>query len=144
MSDAAIATLVTGLITITTMIVGFLTMWVKFRYGHEQIEEGLAANRAETRNGNDRAEKHALRAESTATEVKATAHDTKEAVVGKLNGGIDAAIAANLAPMQVRLDRLEEYNRTSSHRLFDAINAIHLKLLAMSLPVEKPSDKPAV
>ncbi len=45
MSDAAVFTVVSGLITITTMLVGFLTLWVKLRYGGEKAAE--AAVKAE-------------------------------------------------------------------------------------------------
>lgn len=45
MNDAAIANVVTGLVTITTLVVGFLTLWVKLRYGAEQAEK--AARKAD-------------------------------------------------------------------------------------------------
>ncbi len=38
MSDAAIAQVVAGLITITTVVVGFLTLWVKLKYGADQAK----------------------------------------------------------------------------------------------------------
>lgn len=39
MSDAALTTLVSGIITVTTTLVGFLTLWLKLRYGIEKVEE---------------------------------------------------------------------------------------------------------
>lgn len=39
MSDAAIASIVTGIVTISTMVIGFLTLWIKLRYGVEKAEE---------------------------------------------------------------------------------------------------------
>ncbi len=42
MSDAAISSLVTGLITVTTMVVGFLTLWVKLRYGTQMAEKAAS------------------------------------------------------------------------------------------------------
>lgn len=39
MSDAAVANLITGAVTITTLVVGFLTLWVKLRYGVKKAEE---------------------------------------------------------------------------------------------------------
>ena len=44
-SDSAVAILVSGLITVTTMVVGFLTLWVKLKYSAERAEE--AAIKAE-------------------------------------------------------------------------------------------------
>ena len=39
MSDAAVVAVVTGLVTITTMVTGFLTLWVKLKYGVRVSEE---------------------------------------------------------------------------------------------------------
>lgn len=39
MSDAAVATLVSGVVTIVTMLVGFLTLWVKLKYGVEKTKD---------------------------------------------------------------------------------------------------------
>lgn len=39
MSDAAVANLITGLVTITTMVIGFLSLWLKLKYGVEKAEE---------------------------------------------------------------------------------------------------------
>lgn len=39
MTDAAIAHVVTGLVTITTMVIGFLTLWIKLKYGVGKAEE---------------------------------------------------------------------------------------------------------
>lgn len=39
MTDGAITTIVAGVITVTTMVVGFLTLWVKLKYGAEKAEE---------------------------------------------------------------------------------------------------------
>src|SRR5688500_5697433 len=53
MSDATIVNIVTavvtGSITITTMIIGFLTLWVKLKYGIDQA--GNAAAKAEVAAG---------------------------------------------------------------------------------------------
>lgn len=49
MSDAAIASLATCGVTIATMLIGFLTMWVRLRYGVEKAEE--AAKKAATVEG---------------------------------------------------------------------------------------------
>ncbi len=138
LSDTAITTIVTGLVTIVTMLCGVLTLWLKARDNSRKIDDNTAATIA----GTAAAANNAKLAATTAAEAKTTARETKEAVVSKLNGGIDSAIAASLAPMMIRLDKLEEYNRTSSHRLFDAINAIHLRLVAATaLKSDLPSDR---
>ena len=38
MSDAAVATIVGGFITISTMVIGFLTLWLKIKYGSEKVD----------------------------------------------------------------------------------------------------------
>ena len=45
MSDAAVFALVSGLIQITTIVVGFLMLWVKLKYGVEEAKE--SADKAE-------------------------------------------------------------------------------------------------
>lgn len=45
MSEAAILTVVSGVVTVTTLIIGFLTLWLKLRYGIIKAEE--AAYKAE-------------------------------------------------------------------------------------------------
>ena len=38
MSDAAVTSIVTGVITIASMLIGFMTLWVKVRYGIDKAE----------------------------------------------------------------------------------------------------------
>ncbi len=138
MSEGAITTIVTGAVTIATLICGVITLWLKSGVNARKIDENTAATVA----GADAATSNAKLAATTAAEAKTTARETKEAVVGKLNGGIDAAIALSLNPVLIRLDKLEEYNRSSSHRLFDAINAVHLKLMTVTaLPGQNAAGK---
>lgn len=87
LSDSAIATIVSGAITITTMVVGFFTMWVKLKYGEKKIDD----NTAITKDG-------AVKA----GEAKVAA----QAVNQKLNGGIDAAIETALKPVR---DTLQDH-----------------------------------
>jgi predicted nucleic acid-binding Zn-ribbon protein len=44
MSDSAIASIITGVVTVMTAIIGFLTLWVKLKYGEAKIDD--AARRA--------------------------------------------------------------------------------------------------
>lgn len=37
MSDAAIANLITGVVTITTTVIAFLTLWLKLKYGVKEV-----------------------------------------------------------------------------------------------------------
>jgi hypothetical protein len=84
MSDAGIATIVSGAVTVATMVVGFLTLWVKVRYGFDRSEE--AKNRIEGK-------------------VDATATTALE-VNKKLNGGVDSSVKEAMRPM---VDRLNDH-----------------------------------
>lgn len=84
MSDATIVAVVSGVITVTTMIIGFLTLWVKLRYGvdkTEQIEEKVDHNTKITRDANEVA-----------------VVNSKE-ISKRLNGGIDSAIEVATKPL---------------------------------------------
>ena len=48
MSDAAITTIVSGVITIVGMVIGFLTMWVKLRGASKKIDSNTEMTRAGT------------------------------------------------------------------------------------------------
>lgn len=106
MSDAAVATIVSGFVTVTTMVVGFLTLWVKLRYGTQMAETAAAKaavvegklddNTNLTRAGTAAAASNAKAAEQAATEAKSTA----ETISKKLNGGIESTIEAAIAPIR--------------------------------------------
>lgn len=58
MSDAAITAIVSGVITVATMVTGFLTLWIKLKYGADKAEEA-----------SEHAQKAVNKAEETAKEV---------------------------------------------------------------------------
>ncbi len=47
MSDAAISTIAASFVTIVTMIVGFLTLWVKLRYDAKKVAEKVEETASE-------------------------------------------------------------------------------------------------
>ena len=84
MSDGAIATIVTGLITITMTVIGFLTLWLKLRYGVTKAEE--TAEKVHT------VEKK-LDANTVMTAAGVNAASTKaDAIVEQLNGKLEDRI----------------------------------------------------
>lgn len=92
MSDAAIANVVTGLVTVTVTVIGFLTLWVKLRYGAERadiVEKKIDNNTAITSAGTAAATKSANKAEVTADRARVAA----ETITEMLNGGFDDRIA---------------------------------------------------
>lgn len=129
MSDAAVTSLVTGAVTITTLVVGFLTLWVKLKYATHQaklaaqdasnradvaakkvgvVEEKIDTNTALTRAGTEAASASAMMAASTATEAKEAAL----AVAAKMNGGVDTSIEAAIKPIRDALtDHILQYEQ---------------------------------
>ena len=92
MSDAAIANIVTGVVTVATIVSGFLTLWAKLKYGVHKVEETSAKVDVNTQltekinkqtNGglDDRFADHAERI--TALEMKVAAVDAKQDALSK-------------------------------------------------------------
>lgn len=78
-----------GLVTITTMVVGFLTLWVKLKYGVEfKIDSNTEITRAGTKVATDNAKIAAVAASAAAQ--KATA--TEDKITDMLNGQLDNKI----------------------------------------------------
>ena len=101
MSDAAITSIIAGLITITTMVVGFLTLWVKLRYGVKEVENKVDVNTAMTRAGTGAAAKAALAAATAASEAKTTTETIAESINKKFNGGgVELMIEAAVKPLR--------------------------------------------
>lgn len=91
-------------------IVGFLTMWVKLKYGADKAEEAAtkAKNLEDKLDANTKITKagvvQATNAASTASETKAVT----EVLKNKLNGGVDAAVREGILPVQKALDEHAE------------------------------------
>jgi hypothetical protein len=114
-SDAAIAHTVTGLVTITTIMVGFLTLWIKLKYGFEQT----SSLSAKTQTVEDKIDANTQKTEQV---------DTKTDLLVERTNGVMDSIVSTLNHLKERVDKLEEYNHISAHRILDAINAMHLKM----------------
>lgn len=140
MTDVGMASLVTGLITITGMIVGFLTLWAKLKYGVEKAEEAatkvkavedkIDENTSLTRTATTAATNAAVNAKTAvqkAQEASTEKLDILHKIEKQTNGAADAMrnLVKDLAE---RVEKLEDYNRDSSHRMLDAVNTMHLKI----------------
>ena len=145
MSDAAVATLVAGLITIATMVVGFLTLWVKLKYGEKKtdeltkqsqtVEAKVDANTALTRSGTSAATRSAEVAAATATGAAQTAaktHAATEAIAvnieKKLNGGLDVAIEKVVGPLRQSLVEHAVNDERNMRDIMSALEDIRKKL----------------
>ena len=125
MSDAAITVIVAGILQLATIVAGFLTIWVKLRYGVEKAEEAatkaqtvekkIDANTAITKGGVAAAVTSAKVAAVAAAEAKVATDTIHE----KLNGRLDKAINDAVAPVEERLHKLAEYVHERNHHLLD-------------------------
>lgn len=119
MSDGSITTIVTGTVTVATLVVGFLTLWLKLRYGVERadslsrkadslaaqtgaVKEKLEENTAITKAGAVAATANAKAAAGAAAE----AREAAQVLASKLNGGVDVAIEAAVKPLR---DALQDH-----------------------------------
>lgn len=124
MSDAAIAAIVTGLVTITTMVTGFLTLLIKLKYAQSSTEDMISDNTEITKAGT------AAAVETAKSAVEAAA-DTKQLAEGinkKLNGGVDSAIEAAVAPLRDKMEEVTQYVHKRNHEIIDVINTYSLKV----------------
>ena len=98
MSDAAIASIVTGMVTMTTIVAGFLTIWVKMKYGAEKAEEvskKVDNNTEITKRGIEEAGTHAAIAADAAKDAASAATHAAvktDALSEQLNGKLEAKI----------------------------------------------------
>ena len=119
MSDSAVATIVTGLVTMVTLVVGFLTLWVKLKYGADKVERKIDINTALTKAGTEAASTNARVAASAATK----AADKADALAIQMNSGLDdrmiAIVKAHTGPLAALLE---------SHARQDDANMVEIRL----------------
>jgi hypothetical protein len=142
LSDASIVTIVTGCVTVATMIGGVITLWLKLKYGVANVGEKIDANTKITQDATTAATDNAKEAANAAI----TAKDAAEKINKKLNGGIEEAIRHGIHPVQVTLEAhvkkdaedigdikkkfevLSEYVHQRNHDVLDALQGHGLKM----------------
>lgn len=131
MSDAAITTIVTGVVTCVTLIIGFLTLWVKLKHAATKAEAAAT-----------KAQEVELKLDSNTILTRSV--DTKtDTIVEQTNGAMDK-VRLLVEGVAERVNKLEDYNRTSSHRLHDAVNGLALKVerLLVMQGIKMPTSDP--
>ena len=134
MSDAAVATTVTGLVTITTMIMGFLTLWIKLKYGIKKVEEAtekahtveqkIDHNTVITEAATSAAVQNAVIAAETAVEARVATETLTRTLDKKLNGGLDLAIDAAIKPVRDALMDHIIQDETDMKEIRDSLNSL--------------------
>ncbi len=138
MSDAGIAIIATGVANAVAMIVGFLTLWIKLRYGAEKAEatatdvaKKLDVNTALTRKAEASAMVAADKAEASTIHKVDLLHDIQTHV----NGGVSAAIRQVFGEFQAELKKHQDSDDVKMADIFAAIqnNTNKLHTLSSSL-----------
>lgn len=138
MSDTAITTIVTGVVTVVVTVVTFLTLWVKLKYGVEKTEEvakqtiavdsKIQENTILTKAATEAAASTAAVAVKSANESREATAEISATISKKLNGGIDAAVAQAMEPVQAILKdhdaKIEELNQYIHDRNHDILSAL--------------------
>lgn len=102
MSDAAIASIVTGCVTMMGLLVGFLTMFVKLRYNADKADEvstKVDKNTEVTKLGIAEASSHAQAAADAASNAATQTTSLAEQLNGKLEAKIEGIVAAHVRPI---------------------------------------------
>lgn len=150
MSDAAVATIVSGVVTVVTLSIGFLTLWIKLRYGANQAEK--AATKAEivenkldintkiTKAGIKCADDNAKAAVGAAVEARAATESMAQDVARKLNGGIDDAVEKAVAPVREMMLRHKEISESHERSLEEIAISIDRRMSNLE-QVQRESER---
>lgn len=140
MSDAAIATIAAAAVTITTMVIGFLSLWVKLKYGVQQVKEASDKAEEAARAASEKAKTVEEKLDANTNTTKSV--DAKTDTIVKQTNGAMMRLTSLVEDTVLRVSKLEEYNRQSNHRLADAVNALHLKVAEILALQPKPISQP--
>ena len=89
MSDSAITVIVSGTVQAIVLVVGFLTLWIKLRYG---VEDKIDLNTKLTKAGTTEAANSAQLAALRSTDAKAAADELRKTLNGALDKRIEEAV----------------------------------------------------
>lgn len=146
MSDAAVASIVTGLVTMTTMIVGFLTMWLKLRYGAEKAAEAaVKAGVLEAKvDHNTSLTTDVKEAASAAANHAATCDEQREKIVKMLDDhdGRIASLEMQIAAMNVSMGAVSRNVDSTRHEIRGHLQTLMSKIDIMGTTIPKNNAAP--
>ncbi len=144
LSDAAIASIVTGVVTITLAIIGYLNLLAKLKYGVEkaeeaatkakQVEDKIDDNTTLTKEGIKAVATNAKVAAENASDAKDAASDAKDVasdISSRLNGALECRIAVAVQGHEVVQDHT---NRIAA--LEEKVQVIKLTLDSVAKSVD--------
>lgn len=135
MSDATIAVIVSGAVQLAVAGLGFLTLWVKLRYGVEEKAKELKTKTDLVGRKIDdnttitvEANQAAVSSAQTAASVASAAKTAVDRIDRKLNGGIDSSIREATDPIHAvlkqhtgRIEELTDYVHKRNHEVLNAL-----------------------
>ncbi len=141
MSDAAVATIVSGAITIVGLVVGFLTMWVKLTHASAKAEQAVdQAKVVENKIDHNTS----MTAQAAVAAEKASEHtaDCDEERVRILKGlaGHDGRISAletQMPALRLALEGVTKNLDTTRHEMRGHLQAVVSKLDLLSLTIPR-------
>lgn len=131
MSDTVIMSIVSGLVTVVTMVLGFLTLWLKLKYG---VENKIDHNTTLTQEGTAAAKRGTDAAVRTSSDAK----NAIKSISDRLNGGIDESINTAVGPVKqmlldhvTELDKFQEYSHQRNHDILGYIHTLTTQLAVL-------------
>lgn len=129
---AIITTVVTGAVTITTLVIGFLTLWVKLKYGVEKAEE--AATKAQVVEGKIDNNTVITTAASIAAATNAdNAAKMAEQLNGKLEERISSIVRRHVDPIVVVLKTHSEQDDKNMSEIRQALGELRDRIASKSI-----------
>lgn len=125
MSDAAIANIVTGIVTITTIVIGFLTLWIKLRFG---VERKIDDNTVTTKIGQAVAATNAREAATAANEASAKSDSIAKQLNGMLEERITTIVKKLVDPIATSVKEHSELDNRNMEEIKRALQELRDKL----------------
>lgn len=121
--------------TMVTVVIGFLTMWLRLKYNAQQVEEKskvvedkIDVNTQITKAGTTAAATNAVEAKAAAAAAKTAAEKAAERVEQGINGSVDAAIEASIKPLRDAFQDHVLQDEANMTEIRQSLDAIHRKL----------------
>lgn len=120
MSDAAVASIVGGVITIVTLVVGFLTLWVKLKYGVTKLEEAAktgAENKLAVAENTQLTRRNTSAVDNVASQLNGALDDKVTRIIKDHTEPLVKAFEAHNRQDQANMDRIETAIKELSTKL---------------------------
>ena len=140
MTEGMLTAIVSGIITITTMVIGFLTLWIKLKYGVDKaneaavnakvVEAKIDTNTAITKSAASASITNAKIAADAASKAKVATED----IARQLNGALDEKIT-NIVENQIKslvsmIDSHAQQDEDNMKEIMTAISKLNTLIIS--------------